>query len=201
MEYIAHRVNTREELIKLPMEYGVELDLRDNLEGKIYIQHDPFQDGEDFENYLKEYHHQTMVLNIKSERIEPMVIQMIKKYNVNYYFFLDSTFPMIKLLSDSGERHIAIRYSEYEGIDTLRAMAGKVEWTWVDAFTRLPMNNKIYNEIKRLGYKVCLVSPELQGKPEKIITYAGQIKNENIMPDAICTKAYKIDMWKELLKE
>ena len=30
-EYIAHRINTKEELLKLPEEYGVELDLRDDL--------------------------------------------------------------------------------------------------------------------------------------------------------------------------
>lgn len=36
-EYIAHRINTIEELAKLPTEYGVELDLRDDLNGRIYI--------------------------------------------------------------------------------------------------------------------------------------------------------------------
>ena len=48
MEYIAHRVNTIEELRKLPTEYGVELDLRDDLNGRIYISHNPFEAGEDF---------------------------------------------------------------------------------------------------------------------------------------------------------
>ena len=55
MEYIAHRVNTIEELRKLPAEYGVELDLRDDLNGRIYISHNPFEQGEDFEEYCKEY--------------------------------------------------------------------------------------------------------------------------------------------------
>ena len=31
MEFIAHRVNTLKELMELPTEYGVELDLRDDL--------------------------------------------------------------------------------------------------------------------------------------------------------------------------
>ena len=69
MEFIAHRINTIDELKKLPEKYGVELDLRDDLNGRIYIQHNPFEPGEDFENYLKEYRHETMILNIKSERI------------------------------------------------------------------------------------------------------------------------------------
>lgn len=45
MEYIAHRINTMEELVELPTEYGVELDLRDDLNGRIYISHNPFEPG------------------------------------------------------------------------------------------------------------------------------------------------------------
>ena len=52
MEFIAHRVNTLKELMELPTEYGVELDLRDDLNGRIYIQHNPFEPGEDFEEYF-----------------------------------------------------------------------------------------------------------------------------------------------------
>ena len=69
MEYIAHRINTMEELARIPFDLGVELDLRDGFDGRIYIQHNPFEQGEDFEEYLKNYHHGTMILNIKSERI------------------------------------------------------------------------------------------------------------------------------------
>ena len=70
MEYIAHRINTLAELLELPEDYGVELDLRDDLNGRIYISHNPFEAGEDFEEYCKAYRHGTMILNIKSERIE-----------------------------------------------------------------------------------------------------------------------------------
>ena len=199
MEYIAHRINTLNELQKLPQEYGVELDLRDSLDGSIYIQHNPFEPGEDFEEYLKKYHHGTMILNIKSERIEHKILEMIREYDVKSYFFLDSTFPMVKLLSDCGERNIAVRYSEYEGLDTLKNMPGKVDWIWVDTFTKLPLDKSIYNFIKEMGYKICLVSPELQLQPEKLVIYAEQIRMEHMRFDAICTKAYNIDKWKKLL--
>ncbi|MCY9517646.1 PI-PLC domain-containing protein [Paenibacillus apiarius] len=197
MEFISHRVNKKEELEQLSDEYGVEIDLRDDISGRIYMEHDPFKDGEDFEEYLKAYHHGTMILNIKSERIELRVLELLQKYNLNRYFFLDSSFPMIKLLSDQGEKKVALRYSEFEGIDTLSAMQGKVEWVWVDCFTRLPLNYKIYQEIKAMGYKLCLVSPELQGQPDKIEEYAEQIRNENIIFDAICTKEYNIAKWQK----
>ena len=198
-EFIAHRVNTLNELKALPPEYGVELDLRDDLTGRIYIQHNPFEDGEDFEPYAEEYgkiHCGTMILNVKSERIEHRILEILKKYEIKNYFFLDSTFPMIKLLSDMGERNIAVRFSEYEGMDTVRAMAGKINWVWVDTFTKLPLENATYKKIKALGYKLCLVSPELQGQPEKIKVYKKQIESEEIAFDAICTKSYNIDKWR-----
>ena len=195
MEFIAHRINKKEELEKVSREYGVEIDLRDNIDGTIYINHDPFVLGENFENYLKEYNHGTMILNIKSERIKLKILELLKKYNIKNYFFLDSSFPMIKLLSDKGEKNIALRYSEYEGLDTLEKMQGKVDWVWVDCFTKLPIDNKIYRKIKDMGYKLCLVSPELQGQPEKIELYAKQIKGEKIEFDAICTKEYNMKRW------
>ena len=195
MEFIAHRINKKEELEKLSKEYGVEIDLRDNVDGTIYINHDPFVLGENFENYLKEYDHGTMILNIKSERIELKILELLKKYNIKNYFFLDSSFPMIKLLSDKGEKNIALRYSEYEGLDTLEKMQGKVNWVWVDCFTILPINNEIYRKIKNMGYKLCLVSPELQGQPERLKLYAKQIEGEKIKFDAICTKEYNINKW------
>lgn len=196
MEFIAHRINTLSQLQALPTEYGVELDLRDNLNGKIYIQHNPFEPGEDFEEYLKHYHHGTMILNVKSERIELKILEMLSKYDVKSYFFLDSSFPMIWLLSNQGEKNIALRVSEVEGLDTARNIAGKVEWIWVDCFSMIPIGKREADELKSLGYKLCFVSPELEGRDEDIERYKKQIESEGIEFDAICTKSYNIDRWR-----
>lgn len=196
MEYIAHRINTVAELKKLPVEFGVELDLRDDLNGRIYIQHNPFEPGEDFEEYLKEYHHGTMILNIKSERIEFKILEMLPKYDVRAYFFLDSSFPMIWLLSRQGEKNVALRISEVEGVDTARNMAGKIEWIWVDCFSKIPIGKEEYDALKKLGYKLCFVSPELEGRDWDIENYADQLKKQGMEFDAICTKSYNIERWK-----
>ena len=47
MHFIAHRVNTIKDLLNTPVEYGVEVDLRDFGE-KLVLQHDPFKDGEKY---------------------------------------------------------------------------------------------------------------------------------------------------------
>lgn len=201
MEYIAHRINTVEELEAISPSHGVEIDLRDGSDSKIYLQHEPFIAGTDFELFLKHYHHGTMILNVKSERIEYEALSLLKKYHIENYFFLDSTFPMIKLLTDAGEKNIAVRYSELEGIDTIKNLRGKCSWIWVDCFTCLPINKEIYRDFKDMGYKLCLVSPELEGQPEKIEEYADKIIKEEIRFDAVCTKEYNVKKWKGLYKD
>lgn len=194
MKFIAHRINTVEELKKIPTEYGVELDLRDRGE-RLILQHDPFKDGEDFEEYLKHYHHGLMILNIKSERIEHRVLELVHKYNVKEYFLLDSSFPMIFLLSNEGEKNIALRFSELEGLDTILSMKGKVKWVWVDCFTKLPIDNKNFQILKEAGFQLCLVSPELQKRESDLADYKDYLHREGVLFDAICTKVYNFSKW------
>ena len=194
MKFIAHRINTVEELKKIPTEYGVELDLRDRGE-RLILQHDPFKEGEDFEEYLKHYHHGLMILNIKSERIEHRVLELVHKYNVREYFLLDSSFPMIFLLSNEGEKNIALRFSELEGLDTILSMKGKVKWVWVDCFTKLPIDNKNFKILKEAGFQLCLVSPELQKRESDLADYKDYLHREGVLFDAICTKVYNTSKW------
>ncbi len=195
MEFIAHRVNTIEELRKVPREYGVELDLRDFGE-RLILQHDPFINGEDFEEYLKFYNHGTMILNIKSERIEHKVLKLIKKYNIKKYFFLDSSFPMINLLTNQGETKIALRFSEFETLENILMLKDKIDWVWIDCFSKLPINMSNYKLLKQLNLKLCLVSPELQLQEEKINEYRDYLLTEGVHLDAICCKVKNIPKWK-----
>jgi hypothetical protein len=192
--FIAHRINTLDELKKLPTEYGVELDLRDS-GNDLILQHDPFRDGEKFSDYLQHYNHGTMILNIKSERIEHRVLELLEEYNISNYFFLDSSIPMIYLLSKLGEKKSAVRFSEIESIETVLLMADKIDWVWVDCFSQLPIDSTSYQQLKNAGLKLCLVSPELQGRPEDINRYKDYLTSQGIIFDAICTKQHNIKVW------
>jgi hypothetical protein len=193
--FCSHRINTIKELKEISIEYGIEIDLRDNVNGEIHLAHDPFILGELFEEYLKHYHHSFIILNIKSERIEWNVLKLLKKYNINNYFFLDSSFPMIHQLVLSGEKNIALRFSEFEGLDTIRNMKNKVNWVWIDCFTKNPLTLEIYNQLKKMNYKLCFVSPELQQQSEKILEYKEYFQKNDIILDMICTKHYNITNW------
>jgi len=193
-QYIAHRINTLSELKNLPIKYGVELDLRD-FGDRLILQHDPFLDGEDFEEYLTQYRHGTMILNIKSERIEHKVLELLNSFEIENYFFLDSSFPMIHQLSNQGERKFAVRFSEFEGLDTVMAMSGKIDWVWVDCFSKLPIDVNSFNKLKQAGFKLCLVSPELQSRQQDIDNYRNWLAKQGIVFDAICTKYHNIEQW------
>ncbi|HZL90215.1 MAG TPA: phosphatidylinositol-specific phospholipase C/glycerophosphodiester phosphodiesterase family protein [Pirellulaceae bacterium] len=196
MLYIAHRVNTADQLARTPREYGVELDLRDR-GPRLIVQHDPFADGEDFEEYLKHYDHGLMILNVKSERIEPRVLDAIRTAGVRQYFFLDCSFPMIRWLVGRGERRIAVRFSEFEPIESALALAGQVEWVWVDCFTKLPLDARSYAALKR-HFRLCIVSPELQGR--SVDTIADYVHELVPFPvDAVCTK--RPDLWQQARRE
>lgn len=196
-EYIAHRVNCLADLKNLPVQSGAEIDLRDRGE-RLILQHDPFSDGEDAEPFFAAYEHGTLILNIKSERIEFRVLDLLAKHKIENYFFLDSSFPMIYQLIKGGEKRVAVRFSEYEPIESVLKLEGLVDWVWVDCFTRLPMDEGAYQRLKAAGFRLCLVSPELQGRPEDIVPYGEQLLKCGIVFDAICTKKANINTWKSL---
>lgn len=198
MNFIAHRVNTIKELKELPENYGVELDVRDKGE-KLFIAHNPFEEnGDDFEEYLKNYHHGTMIVNVKSERIELKIQELLKKYNIKDYFFLDSSIPMIYLLSNSHNLNSAVRFSEIEPIELALSLKDRVKWVWVDCFSKLPISQENYRILKNTNLKLCLVSPELQGRPNDIEKYKKYLSENNITFDAICTKSYNIKRWQDI---
>ncbi|MBU6452164.1 MAG: hypothetical protein KGS72_10325 [Cyanobacteria bacterium REEB67] len=194
--FIAHRINQLDALRELPRQYGAEIDLRDRGE-RLILQHDPFADGEDAEPFFAEYKHGTLILNIKSERIEHRVHELLRRYDIQDYFFLDSSVPMIVNLSKAHEKRIAIRYSEFESKETVLNFSGLVDWIWVDCFSKLPLHQAEAELFKKSGFKLCLVSPELQGRPDDILPYKKQMAVEEIEVDAICTKLYNIDAWRK----
>jgi len=199
MIYISHRINTILELKEVPIEYGIEIDLRD-FGSDLILEHEPFLGGEKFENFIKYYNHKFIILNIKSERIEFKIKEILNKYNIENYFFLDSSFPMIYTLSNGGEKNIAIRFSEYESIESVLKMKNKVVWVWIDSFENFSLNIENYTKLKENNFKICVVSPELQKQPEKLKLYRNYIYDNNIIPDMICTKIYNINKWKEKFK-
>lgn len=187
---IAHRINTIEQLQNLPQEYGVELDLRPD-GNRIIIHHDAFAEGEDFEEWLKHYRHSFMILNTKAEGMEERLLGLMEQHGIEQYFFLDLSLPFLIRYMNKGVRKMAVRFSEYEPLEFVMKFAGKIDWVWVDCFTDLPLNQENYNVLKK-HFKLCLVSPELQGfNADRISEFRDKLKGMEI--DAVCTK--RPELW------
>ena len=198
MKFISHRRNTIEELQATPREYGVEVDIRSD-HGQLLIHHDPFAKGDDFEEWLKHFQHGTLILNVKEEGLEARLVDLMKQNKIEDYFFLDQSFPFLIKWSKLGEHHCAVRVSEFESIETALSLAGKIDWVWVDCFTKFPLAGIDAKRLQDAGFKLCLVSPELQGRPaDTAIPELAKLLNErHITADAICTK--NPELWKECL--
>jgi len=191
MILVNHRVNTIRALQGTPKEYGVEIDIRP-YNGRLVLNHEPFADGDDFETFLQNYNHKLLILNIKSEGIEKRVMDLVNKYNVNDYFFLDITFPFMVKYIKQGWNKMALRFSEYESIETCLSLKGKVEWVFVDNFTRLPVENNSFNILKQY-FRLCIVSPELLNRGAEIP--ATKELAENYGVDAVL--ADDLDAWRK----
>jgi hypothetical protein len=162
----------------------------------IVLAHDPFEQGENFDTFLSNYNQKSIILNVKSERIEPKVLELLRKHNVRNYFFLDCSFPMIVHLNKMGERNIAIRLSEFEPVESILKVAHMVKWVWVDCFSHFPLVPEVYRQIKQAGLKICLVSPELQGHDtSQIRTIKDIVMKNGYLIDAVCTKHHNIQSW------
>ena len=136
MQIVAHRINTVERLRRLPTHWGVELDLRAD-GSELILNHDPFKGGERFVDYLAEYRHGLMVLNIKEAGIEDEVLRLVRARGITDCFLLDVEFPYLSRAARKGERAIAVRYSEDECIETVLKYKGRVDWVWIDTISRL----------------------------------------------------------------
>ena len=184
MLIIDHRVNTLEHLAEVPADRGVEIDVRD-YDGDLVLAHDPLQGGVGLADYLHACRHAMVIFNVKCDGLEAHILDLVRRHRIADYFFLDVANPTLVGLARRGERSVAVRFSEFEPIEFALAFADRVDWVWVDCFTHLPLDHDSHRRLKE-HFKICLVSPELQGHPRATIdAYRRQLDGMPI--DAVCT--------------
>lgn len=198
MQLIAHRRNTISDLLSTPSKYGVEIDIR-SYGNKLIIHHEPLIEGESFDAWIAAYKHGTLILNVKEEGLEARLIDLMNSHGIEDYFFLDQSFPFLVKWAKAGEHRCAVRVSEFESVETALSLSGKIDWVWVDCFTHFPLSHEDASRLHNSGFKLCLVSPELQGRNAEmeIPQLAALLKERNIVADAICTKQPAI--WERVL--
>ena len=195
MEIIAHRINTINQLRNLNVKLGVEVDIRSN-EKNLIIGHDPFSYYINFKDWLSFYNHGTLILNVKENGLEDELIKTMHNFNNEKFFILDQSFPYIINTIKKGEKRCAVRLSEYESVDTVLSLKDRIDWVWIDFFTKFPVDFEIYKILKSHNFKLCFVSPELDGhNHSKCLDLKNYIKSFEMHFDAVCTK--KVKFWEE----
>lgn len=215
MHYIAHRKNTIAELNVTPECYGIEIDLRTQ-DDQLILNHDPFSPAEKselFENWLQAFKCKprgTLILNVKEAGLEDSILDLMEKYNISDFFFLDQPAPYLiwsacvdKAKMARMQKRMAVRVSQYEPVEAAMVFAGKLNWAWIDCFDGvLTLTREEAERLKNARFKLCLVSPELQGQDasKKIPDIFSLMKERHIVMDAICTKDYNVPLWMRLLE-
>ncbi len=189
---IVHRVNTIKSLKSVDTDLGCEIDIRTD-GSQLILNHDPFKKGDNFIDYLDEYQHGTLVLNIKETGIENDVLDEVKKRKIKSYFLLDVEFPYIIRAFMRNENNIAIRFSEYETIENVITFKNNLKWVWVDLVSKIPINDfnfKILNQ-----FNLCLVCPSLWNRSNEILKVKDEIEKYNFKNISVITESKYIFHW------
>ena len=103
-----------------------------------------------------------LVLNLKSEGIEDICIEEIRKYKIKNWFFLDMSMPyFIKYSEDAYNKKIKNFLQIISPLDSQI----KNRLNTLYHFKIFTLNMKNYLLLKRKNFKICLVSPEIQRNP------------------------------------
>jgi HAD superfamily hydrolase (TIGR01549 family) len=163
--FIRHRQNTLEQVERLEEEYGAEVDIRAaESPGCLIVHHDPWQQGDCFEAWIKAYaakpHRGPLILNTKEDALEERIMALCDEHGVSNYLFLDTAPPtLVRWAIRERHRRFACRISAYELPASIEPFRGRVDWLWVDCFQGKPVDADLLLPLAA-DFKICLVSPE-----------------------------------------
>jgi hypothetical protein len=192
MEIIIHRVNEIKFLSNIPSNYGIEIDIRSQ-NSKLILNHEPHKNGDLLTNFLENYNHGTLILNIKEAGIEKEVLKLVQRFKIQSYFLLDVEIPFLFSAMKENIKEIAVRYSEFEPINFCTQFNKIFDWVWIDTPYTFPLNKEI--DSKLINFKKCLVCPERWNREHDIIKYKDIIYKNNFKIDAVMTSFETSKYW------
>ena len=191
MRIYLHRRNSKEELISTPNQFGVEIDIR-TLGNDLILQHDPFSQGILLTDWLDDYSHSGLILNLKEDGLESQLLSIMKHREIDDFFFLDQAYPtMVKSLKHNLADKVAARSSEYESLDSMKRLPQPPAYIWCDSFNgNWSHLSPTLSHAIEVGSMCVIVSPELQSRESKNeILEIKEILALNLLNRiAVCTK-------------
>jgi hypothetical protein len=188
MKIYSHRVNAISALEKIEPSYGVEIDLRSK-DGNLILSHDPFVDGDLFSEWLKHWRGQSLILNVKEDALEDSTLELLFRFGITDFFFLDQSYPSIRRTINMGVTKVATRVSDFEDVET--SLKSGSDWVWLDSFSgNWEYLKEAVPALTQNGQKTCLVSPELQraDSAAELASLQEMIQENNFKIYSVCTK-------------
>ena len=197
--YIYHRQNSLKNILKLKKKNidGVEIDLRSSKK-KIIISHDPFKKELDFLKNVYRFKKIFLIIDIKSTGIAKKVGLVLKKRKIKFLFLNLISSEVVELLNTSLVKNILVRFSSFEEHNLKNKYFKKMKWIWFDFFDNKFLTLSNYKYFRRHKKKICLTSPDLLGKNNKILLKLIKHLNKNkIKVDMVCAKPKAVKIWKK----
>lgn len=169
--------------------FGIETDIRD-YKGRLVISHNiadesSFALENVFDSYCSHGCPGTLALNVKADGIQDKLQALLDKYDIRDYFMFDMSIPEQVVYRDRGFTF----FTRISDIETSPVQYEDASGIWMDGFYNTDwIDEKSIAAHLKNGKKVCLVSPELHGKPYdrlwNIIKTNGLHPDENLL---LCT--------------
>ena len=148
--------------------FGTETDIRDSL-GRLVISHDiPSGKEQEFAEFLacaesatNDNNPLTLALNIKADGLAQILTKELAKTSQLDCFVFDMAIPDMRQYLAQGIP-VFTRMSE---VERHPAYLDEAAGVWLDAFVNEWYDNSIIQTLMNLGKRVCIVSPELHGRP------------------------------------
>ena len=148
--------------------FGVETDMRDH-DGRLVIAHDPpsgdglMSFGDFLGLYVRHGAPGELAINIKADGLSGLVEEALARARIDNAFVFDMSAPeTLRYLR--GRLKVFTRESEYEAPP---AFYDRAEGVWLDCFERDWIDETAVARHLAAGKAVCVVSPELHGRPHE----------------------------------
>jgi hypothetical protein len=147
--------------------FGVETDVRD-CRGELVISHDmPTGHEQRFDEFLDRYvatgSTAPLAINVKADGLASPIRAALDSRGIDTFFCFDMSVPDARSYAALGMRFFA-RLSELEPRSPLADRAAGI---WLDAFEGTWFDAALIREWLDRGRDVCVVSPELHGRPHE----------------------------------
>lgn len=145
--------------------FAAEVDVRD-LDGELVVSHDPPRRGAlTFETVVAAHREAgspgTLAVNVKADGLGQALLEILE--GTPRWFAFDMSVPDAVQYARSGVPFFA-RQSEHEVVPSL---LGQARGVWIDCFESDWIDESTIQDHVTAGRLVCLVSPELHGRPHE----------------------------------